>query len=88
MAHRHFGKCPACQIVGPLTKHHALPQRFYGKGKHNEHIILLCAPCHQEVERRIPLQPKLPDWRYFAIVALFIKEKSHASPDRSVSARQ
>lgn len=88
MAHRHFGKCPACQNTTKLERHHLLPRRFYGSGNHNAHIVCLCSSCHNELELRIPLQPKLPDWRYFAIVALFIKEKSHASPDRSVSARQ
>ena len=77
MTHRYSGRCPACQQVGGKTKHHILPIRHYGKGKHNEHAVMLCRTCHNELEMRIPLQPKLPDWQYFAIVALFIKEKSH-----------
>lgn len=85
MAHRHSGRCPACQQRGALTKHHILPIRFYGKGSHNEHIVLLCRECHNELELRIPLQTMLPDWRYFVIVALFIKEKGHARTRRSVS---
>lgn len=76
MAHRHHGRCPACRQVGPLTRHHIQPVRFYGKGKHNEHIVLLCRSCHHDVEKLIPLKDKLQTWQYFAIVALFIRRRN------------
>lgn len=78
MPPRHQGQCVGCGESKPLTRHHVLPVRFYGKGKHNEHIVLLCAPCHHEIETRIPRKQKLLVWQYFAIVAKFIKEKSDA----------
>lgn len=78
MAHRHHGRCPACRKIVPLSRHHVMPIRHYGKGKHNEHIVLLCRPCHNELEILIPLKERLPTWKYFAIVAKFIKEKSNA----------
>ena len=74
---RHRGRCPACKRVGRLTRHHLLPRRFYGNGQHNEHILLLCKECHEELEVRIPLNTRLNDWQYLAIAAKYLKEKSH-----------
>lgn len=74
---RHKGRCPACKRVGRLTRHHLLPRRFFGNGNHNEHIALLCKQCHREVESRIPIETRLNEWQYFAIVAKYLKEKSH-----------
>lgn len=75
MPARHNGTCPGCNEKTVLTRHHLLPVRHFGKGKHNEHIALLCAPCHAELEVRIPTHPVLPKWQYFAILAKYLKDK-------------
>jgi len=74
---KHHGRCPACRKVTTLTRHHIFPSRFYGRGQHNEHILLLCRSCHDLLEERIPRNQRLPDWHYLAITALFIKEMNH-----------
>lgn len=79
---RHRGKCPGCGQVGPLTRHHILPVRFYGRGNHNDSIALLCAECHRDLERTIPTHPQLPEWEYYALVAKFIKENRHECATR------
>lgn len=76
MPHKHHGRCPACQTVGALTRHHILPQRMFGRGKHNEHIVLLCRPCHDKLERDIPPETVMPVYFYFAVVARFILEET------------
>ena len=76
---KYHGKCIGCGIAQPLTRHHFLPVRHYGKGKHNDHIVLLCQECHTELERLIPTHPVLETWKYFAVVAKFLKEKANAT---------
>jgi len=73
------GRCPACGERHILTRHHILPRRFFGNGKHNDNIVLLCRPCHNEVELRIPQYDVIATWKYFAIVAKFIKEKNRVT---------
>jgi hypothetical protein len=80
MAHKHSGRCPGCTFQGGLTRHHILPCRIFGRGRHNEHIVLLCRDCHNEVEKLIPLTEVLQTWQYFAIVAKFIKEGNRELP--------
>lgn len=75
MAHRHEGKCPGCHKPGALTKHHLFPVRFFGKGKHNDNILLLCRSCHNEMEKMIPLKDALEKWQYLAIAARFLRER-------------
>ena len=74
---RHYGTCPACHEKTKLERHHICPRRFYGKGKHNDHIVLLCTDCHRDIESLIPQERKMPTCWYFGIVARFIMEKSH-----------
>lgn len=76
MTHRHHGKCVGCQTVRPLERHHIRPRRFYGNNTGNQHIVLLCTTCHRELETKIPLERQMPDYWYFLIVAVFIKERS------------
>lgn len=77
MPARHKGKCPGCDETLVLTRHHILPRRFFGVGKHNDHICLLCQVCHHELEARIPQQPRLPEWQYFAILAEYLRDKAN-----------
>lgn len=44
---RKKGVCPKCFKVRVLTKHHVLPQRFYGR---NSNTIYLCRNCHDKIE--------------------------------------
>jgi len=51
-----IGFCPKCYRMGCLTRHHWLPQRFYGKtGK----VLFICHDCHREIEKILPLNRKL-----------------------------
>lgn len=79
--HKHHGRCPACNGVKPLSRHHIKPIRHFGKGRHNDHIVLLCRGCHDDLEVIITRRERyrageLATWEYFAIVAKFIKERS------------
>lgn len=44
--------CPKCFEVRPLFKHHWAPKRFFGA---NGKTLLICAACHLEIERILPL---------------------------------
>lgn len=77
------GKCPACQEVKTLERHHILPRRWYGNGRANDHVVCVCTECHQTIERTISVAEKrvrgqLQDWQYFAIVTRLIKETMDA----------
>lgn len=76
------GRCPACRESAPLERHHILPRRFFGTGRHNDHIVCLCSACHREVEITINRRERyrggeLTVTEYFVIVAKLIKEKNY-----------
>lgn len=78
------GKCPACQKVTALERHHILPRRFFGTGRHNDHIVCLCSDCHKKVEARINRRERyragqLTTLEYFAIVLLYMKEQHNGT---------
>ena len=60
--------CPKCNELAPLTNHHYLPVRFFGK---NPFYIKLCWKCHEEIEKLIP-ERRLPACDYFEIAYCFI----------------
>lgn len=72
---RHEGVCIGCGEFMQFQRHHIRPARFYGRGKDNDHICLLCETCHMQLETRIPQEQCLQDWEYFAIIARFLKQK-------------
>lgn len=63
-----MGTCPKCNVDGPITVHHIYPKRFYGgRGP----LVKICRTCHDELERYIPLNEKMPDDFYPMIVRWF-----------------
>lgn len=73
------GKCPGCRETLPLERHHVLPRRWYGTGRHNEHIVCLCTQCHKEVEAYINRRERyrggeLTITEYFAAVMLLVQK--------------
>jgi len=55
-----------------MTRHHVWPKRFFkGKGPKQ----LLCAECHQEIEKIIPRWNKLTKKEYQQIVNDFLNLK-------------
>ena len=64
--------CPKCNQ--PYTRvqctyHHVLPKRFF-PGSHVK--VDLCRECHDKLELRIPLRPRLPRRFYFEVVNNFM----------------
>ena len=73
------GFCPGCRKVTTLERHHILPRRHFGTGRHNDHIVCICTECHKEVEAHINRRERLRAGEltiteYFAIVAKHIAE--------------
>lgn len=66
-----YGICPKCGELKYLTRHHIFPKRFYFKQKHPP-IIHICRFCHNEIERLIPVEQKLPRGAYLRIVKEFL----------------
>lgn len=75
MPPKHTGMCYGCGKRTTLTKHHIMPVRFFGRGRHNDHIALLCDSCHFELEQLIPQERKMEPWWYFTIVGLYLRRK-------------
>lgn len=46
-------KCPKCGEECKATRHHILPRRWFGSGKQNSEVILLCEECHKLLEAQI-----------------------------------
>lgn len=67
-------RCPKCGNFEVLTKHHYLPQRYYGN---NPFYIRLCRKCHEAVEKLIPENQKLPAVDYFEIAYCFIFRQTY-----------
>ena len=65
-------KCPCCDFVGILTKHHIYPKRHYGK-HHSTALFWLCRICHNELETHIPIQRMSHDF-YPQILHIFREE--------------
>ena len=65
-------ECPKCHELKPMTRHHILPKRIYGRNQ-NKHIFLLCRRCHNALELRIPLG-RIPRRFYFSILLTFLLE--------------
>ncbi len=64
--------CPKCHQVREGTRHHVLPQRFFGSNQ-NSPILFLCRDCHSEVEKQIPQHHRLDRDEYFEIAAEFLQ---------------
>lgn len=47
--------CPKCKKARKLTRHHWLPQRWFGN---TDNIILLCRKCHNAIEKAIEAREK------------------------------
>lgn len=73
------GKCSGCNEHKPLTKHHIFPRRHYGR-QHNKFIFLLCRSCHNELEKRIPLE-LIPKRFYVSILITFLLERHDEETD-------
>lgn len=61
-----IGVCPKCFEITVLTRHHILPQRFFGK-KNNSSKIFLCRKCHDIADRLTPYKEKLDKQEYLNI---------------------
>lgn len=72
--HKKLGVCPKCFKIKRLTRHHLLPQRFFGKTKA---IILLCEGCHiydeNSIERLLPQFRKLTREEYFEVTKKWLR---------------
>ena len=66
-----YGLCPKCIKYKYLTRHHVLPQRFYKKIKQTP-ILYICRDCHDKLERKIPVYPRLRSERYLEIAQDFL----------------
>src|SRR5258708_38585197 len=65
--------CPKCEKRTRVTKHHVLPQRFYGSPA-NAPILLICRICHSELEKLIPENPKMTYLFYWIIIFEFLQK--------------
>jgi hypothetical protein len=65
--------CPKCHQYCKLTRHHVFPRRWFGKGKNNNYILLICKECHRELEKRIPFS-KMPKLFYQQVLNDFLEE--------------
>ena len=75
-----MGKCPKCGKGWnevQKTRHHLLPKEFFGE---NDHILLICTECHENLETRIPHKRKFAITTYYLIVNNFLGFKA-ISPD-------
>ena len=68
-------RCPKCNEVKELGRHHIFPRRFYKHTKHNRKILDICRQCHNILETFIPQKEKMPDAFYVKIVDLFLSVK-------------
>ena len=66
-----FDPCPCCGKEAPMTRHHILPRRHFGR-KNNREVFLLCRSCHNALERRIPQATKLEPDEYRRILQQFV----------------
>lgn len=64
--------CPCCGIWTVMTRHHIHPVRHYGR-RNNNHILLLCRSCHDDIEKYIP-QAKMPHAFYQALLDIYIEK--------------
>ena len=64
--------CPKCLRIMGGTKHHILPQRFFGG---DGAILYLCRHCHEEIERLIPQKEKLSSAEYIQIARNFLSHR-------------
>jgi hypothetical protein len=69
--------CPKCREVKKGTRHHILPQRFYGNPP-NAPILFLCRSCHDSLEEIIPQFQQLTDDEYFEIATDFLSTPAPA----------
>ena len=56
--HHNYAICPKCLQYCQLTHHHIFPQTYFGRGKKNNHTILLCRSCHDEADELINCRKK------------------------------
>lgn len=67
------GVCPKCRRPCgegvQRTRHHIKPKRFF---RGSRETIYLCRDCHNSIEKRIPLERKLPVNFYYLVVNNFL----------------
>jgi hypothetical protein len=70
--------CPACGMTRRRTFHHICPRRFFNG---SEDLQPLCARCHQELEKLIPVKERQTIEWYYQIVEdfLYTKQKERES---------
>ena len=68
----HYGLCSKCLYLRDLTKHHLYPRRFFGNST-NSPILFLCRPCHDVIEKLIPLDDRLHKEDYLQIAREFLQ---------------
>ena len=52
-----YGLCPKCLAMAYLTRHHIYPRRHFRRQR-NPACVHLCRVCHDELERRIPIEKR------------------------------
>jgi hypothetical protein len=66
-----MSQCEKCRTRRRLTRHHVLPRRFFGSPD-DAPICVLCRPCHDELERLIPLKVEMPIPFYWTTLFRFL----------------
>ena len=67
-----YGICPKCFQVRKLTRHHALPKRYFGDTNHK---LWICRDCHDEIEKILPLNIKYEHEQYIEIHKQWLMHK-------------
>lgn len=67
-------KCPKCRELRPMTLHHVMPRRWFGK-KNNNLTFYLCRRCHDALELLIPFE-KQPQTQYIRVLLQFLEDTS------------
>lgn len=70
-----MSQCEKCRTRRRLTRHHVLPRRFFGSPD-DAPICVLCRPCHDELERLIPLTEMQPIPFYWITLFRFLRSRS------------
>jgi len=67
--------CPFCSKTKHLTRHHWMPQKYFGKK--NPFFVMMCEDCHQgEVEKLMPRE-KVSAVQYAKIIMAFYEYKQN-----------